>query len=179
MNKYLLLRDNKQTGPYSVEELAAHGLKAYDLVWLEGKSAAWRYPSEIAELKPFAPAVEEQPFDRFYKKPEIKTVESASKDNTRVQPGSSVYDRVKKSDDNNPSTQYVQVSNGSKKIHVSLPGAKSGYAATSSKEESRKSDPAPVSSPIEKFTPLSQPVPNEEPVSHSVSANKKNATGAF
>ena len=69
MNQYLLLRDNKQTGPYTAEELAAKGLKAYDLVWLEGKSAAWRYPSEIAELKPFAPVVEEQPYDRFYKKP--------------------------------------------------------------------------------------------------------------
>ena len=43
-------------------------MKAYDLVWLEGKSAAWRYPSELAELKPFAPVVEEQPYDRFYKK---------------------------------------------------------------------------------------------------------------
>ena len=59
--KYLLLRDNKQTGPYSTEELIAKGLKPYDLVWLEGKSAAWRYPSEIQELKPFAPVVEEQP----------------------------------------------------------------------------------------------------------------------
>src|SRR5215813_8872818 len=67
--KYLLLRDNKQTGPYSTEELIAKGLKPYDLVWLEGKSAAWRYPSEIQELKPYAPAVEEQPYDRFYKKP--------------------------------------------------------------------------------------------------------------
>src|SRR5215471_885459 len=68
--KYLLLRDNKQTGPYSLEELIAKGLKPYDLVWLEGKSAAWRYPSEMPELKPYAPAVEEQPYDRFYKKPQ-------------------------------------------------------------------------------------------------------------
>jgi len=66
--KYLLLRDNKQTGPYSTEELITKGLKPYDLVWLDGKSAAWRYPSEIQELKPYAPAVEEQPYDRFYKK---------------------------------------------------------------------------------------------------------------
>lgn len=44
------------------------GLKAYDLVWIEGKSAAWRYPCEIDELSAYAPAVEEQPFDRFYKK---------------------------------------------------------------------------------------------------------------
>lgn len=69
MSTYLLLRDNKQSGPYSTEELLAKGLKAYDLVWLEGKSAAWRYPSELSELKPYAPTVEEQPYDRFYKKP--------------------------------------------------------------------------------------------------------------
>src|SRR6185312_4194543 len=66
---YLLLRNNKQSGPYSFDELKNMGLKAYDLVWLEGKSAAWRYPSEIDELREFAPAVEEQPFDRFFKRP--------------------------------------------------------------------------------------------------------------
>jgi hypothetical protein len=66
---YLLLRNNKQTGPHSLEELKNMGLKAYDLIWLEGKSAAWRYPCELEELKPFAPVVEEQPFDRFYKRP--------------------------------------------------------------------------------------------------------------
>jgi hypothetical protein len=69
MDMYLLLRNNKQSGPYSVEDLKSMGLKAYDLVWLEGKSAAWRYPCEMEELSAFAPPVEEQPFDRFYKKP--------------------------------------------------------------------------------------------------------------
>jgi hypothetical protein len=75
MNKYLLLRDNKQSGPYTVPELIEKGIKPYDLVWHDGKSISWRYPSEIEELKAYAPAVEEQPFDRFYKKPEatIKT----------------------------------------------------------------------------------------------------------
>jgi hypothetical protein len=68
MTMYLLLRDNKQSGPHSLDELKTMGLKAYDLVWVDGKSAAWRYPSEIAELRPFAPVVEEQPFDRFYKR---------------------------------------------------------------------------------------------------------------
>jgi hypothetical protein len=73
---YLLLRNNKQSGPFSVDELKSMGLKAYDLVWSEGKSAAWRYPSEIEELSAFAPPVEEQPFDRFYKKP-VSAVTSA------------------------------------------------------------------------------------------------------
>jgi len=65
----MLLRDNKESGPFAAEDLVKMGLKPYDLVWLQGKSAAWRYPSEIDELKPYAPGVEEQPFDRFFKKP--------------------------------------------------------------------------------------------------------------
>src|SRR5260221_14317055 len=68
MPSYLLLRSNKQSGPLSQEQLLQLGLKPYDLVWIEGKSAAWRYPSEIPELKDYAPIVEEQPYDRFYKK---------------------------------------------------------------------------------------------------------------
>jgi hypothetical protein len=68
MMMYLLLRNNKQSGPYSLDDLKTMGLKAYDLVWVDGKSAAWRYPCEIDELSAFAPAVEEQPFDRFFKK---------------------------------------------------------------------------------------------------------------
>lgn len=69
MKIYRLLRNNKETGPYSTDELITMGLKQYDLIWADGKSAAWRYPGEIPELKDFAPAVLEQPFDRFYKKP--------------------------------------------------------------------------------------------------------------
>ncbi|HWB26391.1 MAG TPA: hypothetical protein VG738_12980 [Chitinophagaceae bacterium] len=68
MNNYLLLRNNKETGPFSFDELVKQGLKQYDLIWVEGKSAAWRYPCEITELKQFAPEVTEQPFDRFFKK---------------------------------------------------------------------------------------------------------------
>lgn len=59
MKPYRLLRNNKETGPYSAEELITMGLKAYDLVWVDGKSAAWRYPCEIAELKPYAPEAED------------------------------------------------------------------------------------------------------------------------
>lgn len=43
-------------------------LKTYDLLWVIGKSAAWRYPGEIVELKPFAPPVPEQPSNPFEKK---------------------------------------------------------------------------------------------------------------
>src|SRR4051794_25853340 len=69
MKQYRLLRNNKESGPYSAEELIQSGFKPYDLIWKDGKSAAWRYPGEMEEFKIYAPAVEEQPFDRFYKKP--------------------------------------------------------------------------------------------------------------
>ncbi|RFM28094.1 hypothetical protein [Deminuibacter soli] len=64
MKQYRLLRDNKETGPYSAEELVRKGLKAYDLIWVDGKSASWRYPSEITELRAFAPAAEMPSADR-------------------------------------------------------------------------------------------------------------------
>jgi hypothetical protein len=53
---YLLLRNNQQTGPYNLEELLQLNLKPFDLVWMDGKSAAWQYPGEIASLQPFVPA---------------------------------------------------------------------------------------------------------------------------
>ncbi|HXO74477.1 MAG TPA: hypothetical protein VN824_04585, partial [Puia sp.] len=85
MMMYLLLRNNKQSGPYSLDDLKTMGLKAYDLVWVEGKSAAWRYPCEIDELSAFAPAVEEQPFDRFFK----KTSPVKANNNSSAVPGNS------------------------------------------------------------------------------------------
>jgi hypothetical protein len=59
MKEYLLLRNNKQSGPYSAEDLRSLGLRALDLVWVEKKSSCWRYPSEIRELAPFTPPAEE------------------------------------------------------------------------------------------------------------------------
>ena len=52
---YLLLRNNRQTGPWSLDEMIASGLKPFDLIWVEGRSAGWRYPSEIDSLKPYLP----------------------------------------------------------------------------------------------------------------------------
>ena len=52
---YLLLRNNQQTGPHSLEDLVRLKLKPFDLVWVEGRSAAWQYPDEVAALKPYVP----------------------------------------------------------------------------------------------------------------------------
>ena len=50
MRRYLLLRNNQQSGPYSKDELASIRLRSFDLVWQEGESQAWKYPTEIDEL---------------------------------------------------------------------------------------------------------------------------------
>lgn len=51
MKKYLLLRNNKESGPYSIEQLGLMNLLALDLVWIEEESTCWKYPDEIEELK--------------------------------------------------------------------------------------------------------------------------------
>jgi hypothetical protein len=61
-------------------------LKPYDLLWVEGKSAAWRYPGEIAELISFAPPVPEQPYDRFYKKTSSEITANSAKDAPEIKP---------------------------------------------------------------------------------------------
>jgi hypothetical protein len=174
MNKYLLLRDNKQSGPYSMEELVAKGLKAYDLVWLEGRSAAWRYPSEFDELKPYAPVVEEQPFDRFYKKPAAQTAvqdTSSKEQNTSANVQASaqvsqqpVQQKAVPVEENNV-TQPVTVKavETAKHIYVTMPG---GKTPVTQKEEPKKEEKVqPVqqqqqattqqkqSTPVQKSTP--------------------------
>ena len=77
MSSYLLLRNNKESGPFSIEEIKDMSLKSYDLLWVVGKSAAWRYPGEIIELKSFAPPVPELALsDLFRKKPNAENPDS-------------------------------------------------------------------------------------------------------
>jgi hypothetical protein len=58
---YVLLRHDKQTGPYSLPELIQYDLKPYDLIWIEGQSAGWYYPQEIAALHPYLSFLPQKP----------------------------------------------------------------------------------------------------------------------
>jgi hypothetical protein len=53
MPGYLLLRNNKESGPHTLEEIIAMQLKQHDLIWVEGRSAAWRYPEELEEFRKY------------------------------------------------------------------------------------------------------------------------------
>ncbi len=50
---YYLLRNNQESGPYTVKELQAQTLFTTDLIWINGESTCWKYPSEFDELKGF------------------------------------------------------------------------------------------------------------------------------
>ncbi|MBA2746993.1 MAG: DUF4339 domain-containing protein [Flavisolibacter sp.] len=52
---YLLLRNNEQSGPHTLEDLINLELQPKDLIWVEGRSAGWAYPAEIPSLIPFLP----------------------------------------------------------------------------------------------------------------------------
>jgi hypothetical protein len=48
---FLLLRNNSQLGPFTIDELMQQKLSADDLIWVEGFSLAWALPSELDLLK--------------------------------------------------------------------------------------------------------------------------------
>lgn len=116
---YLLLRNNQQSGPYSLEEILQLNLKPFDLVWMEGRSAAWRYPGEIESLRPYVPEAPqpELPF---------KPIATAALDDA------SVFQR-----------QVPTPVNTSKKIFVSLPG-KMTAAVAEGVNEKREDEKRPV-----------------------------------
>jgi hypothetical protein len=164
MKMYLLLRNNKQSGPHSVDDLKSMGLKAYDLVWLEGKSAAWRYPSEIEELSSFAPAVEEQPFDRFFKRPSAaaSTAGANNSNDTGVsfRPTTQIPVAI---ESQSPKSSPVSspMSPGKRIIYVTMPAGKSPAGRETTRDTSIRE--MPVREPAFKETPAREPAFREPP----------------
>ncbi|MBS1914884.1 MAG: hypothetical protein JST87_01335 [Bacteroidetes bacterium] len=165
MATYLLLRDNKQSGPYTFDEIKAKGFKAYDLVWIEGKSAAWRYPGEIEEFKLIAPPVEEQPFDRFYKKP--------AQNHSTSTTSSVIQDHIA---DTHPADKIIReintnASDPNKKIYVNLPAAQKNNFVPEKKEisknrveeqEKKEAEIKQIIPPVIKESPKQNPFFSEE-----------------
>lgn len=50
MKQYLLLRDNRQSGPWTLAQMEAMTLRPNDLVWVEGGNPSWNHPGDIPEL---------------------------------------------------------------------------------------------------------------------------------
>ncbi|MFT3946531.1 MAG: hypothetical protein QM763_06105 [Agriterribacter sp.] len=58
MKMYQLLRNNVESGPYTVDGLKQMRLEKLDLIWIKDESITWKYPSELHELRQFAPKAE-------------------------------------------------------------------------------------------------------------------------
>jgi len=58
MKCFLLLRNNVETGPFTLEELTAQTLQPTDLIWIEDQSVTWNFPTEIEALQPFVTKLE-------------------------------------------------------------------------------------------------------------------------
>jgi len=74
---YLLLRNNRQSGPFTIDELWQQQLKPTDMVWIEGRSTAWAYLSELELLpsvsgEPPAPMAQKRRDDIETKAEEIR-----------------------------------------------------------------------------------------------------------
>jgi DNA-binding NarL/FixJ family response regulator len=80
MCTYVLLRDRIKWGPYSLDELKSKGLRATDMVWINGISAAWHYFDEIEELKTLA-----QPGDLTNPDPPSLSFPSTQSENHEVE----------------------------------------------------------------------------------------------
>ncbi|MFM9908260.1 MAG: hypothetical protein ACKVOW_02860, partial [Chitinophagaceae bacterium] len=185
MKGYLLLRDNKQTGPYSMEEIIEKGFKPYDLIWAEGKSAGWRYPGELPEFTTYAPMVEEQPFDRFFKKPSassekglkpateiLTTASPVFKESVPVNASSQKLIEVPIDRIAEPVTDIIEriveapaqariVKLESRKIFVTLPGSPSSSIPLSNKIEINEEIPA-FTEPVQKKPVAEKEKPFEE-----------------
>jgi hypothetical protein len=170
MTKYLLLRDNKESGPYSFDDLKQKGLKAYDLVWVEGKSAAWRYPCEVEELSSFAPAVEEQPFDRFYKKPAQENASTTPTVQLKQITEKETAARISVSGSSLFSGEPSAVP-GKRIIYVTLPAGK----GTPANRETAPREPVKAPAAFQERPPSPVPVSAELPPANGYSAEEKSA----
>lgn len=117
---YLLLRDNRQTGPYSLDELLQLGLKPFDLIWVEGKSFGWSYPAEIEQLKPYAPKQPETVIDSPVNSRDHYTTFESARVEEKIPIAASKPD--------------------TKKIFISLPGNTLRQAATVAEQAPTASD---------------------------------------
>jgi DNA-binding NarL/FixJ family response regulator len=80
MPSYLLLRDQVESGPFSIDELKTAGLKSTDLIWIVGQSSDWKYADEIKKLRDFvnyASAVHHNNSDALYDTLQIKNVDKS------------------------------------------------------------------------------------------------------
>ena len=135
---YLLLRNNQQTGPHSLQELMELQLKPKDLVWVEGKSYGWSYPSEIESLKPFVKGT-----------PQAETPQPAARQPLE------------------PAKDFVSTPSSNKKIYVSMPGGNAPMQAPPVSADPIEQKAEALRQRIQSYTPPVGSEPDEVRTNYS------------
>lgn len=130
---YRLLRNNKEQGPFTADELVQKNLKPFDLIWADGRSAAWSYPGEIAEFKMYVPNADEKSFNSFSKQQDIVPAVSAS-----IQAAVSVNDTTIKTEQAKQKPRYKVSAAWSKIQTVTAPACSNVMVAAPKKISSPK-----------------------------------------
>lgn len=58
---YYLLRNNKESGPFTLSELKVMPLLKTDLIWVNGESTCWKSPDEVEDLQGLAKDPSKEP----------------------------------------------------------------------------------------------------------------------
>ena len=112
-NTYILLRNNSESTPLSLDDLKRIGLLPTDLLWVECQSVCWQKPQEIPELKQLLtvadrpvikPAIAEQP-EKYAPPVENETVAGTHKNGVHVELPLNYKSLTKKKEDNAPVKQ--------------------------------------------------------------------------
>jgi len=85
-NTYILLRNNSESTPLSLEDLKRIGLLPTDLLWVECQSVCWQRPQEIPELKELLTeaikSTTDETWDKYTPHAENKTSADTRKDDS-------------------------------------------------------------------------------------------------
>jgi hypothetical protein len=112
-NTYILLRNNSESTPLSLEDLKRIGLLPTDLLWVECQSVCWQKPQEIPELKQLLtlapqpaikPATGEQP-EKYAPPVENETAAATHKNRVHVELPSNYKSLSKKKEEPAPVKQ--------------------------------------------------------------------------
>ncbi len=128
---YRLLRNNKEQGPFTADELIQKNLKPFDLIWADERSAAWSYPTEMAEFKIYVPDASEKAVANNLK------VSSATQVSSPVQAAVSINDAILKTESPKQKPRY-KVSAAWSKIQTIVPAYKDVMLAEPKKISSTK-----------------------------------------
>jgi len=127
-NTYILLRNNSESTPLSLDDLKRIGLLPTDLLWVECQSVCWQKPQEIPELKQLLtvadrplikPAIAEQP-EKYAPPVENETVAGTHKNGVHVELPSNYKSLTKKKEDTAPVKQESPALHTETKTPVTL-----------------------------------------------------------